>query len=373
MNRGPHVYLRPRVAGGSYPWYYLAYSVRTPGGRRRVRRITDPPTDSKRIATEQLHAALARRTDPARGPIVRAVLEAYRAHLAANAPSTLKRSRHILAWWTEKYGHLGLGALTQEKVNAATGELAGRYADGTVHNFLTILRAAMPREHPLSRLKIAYSSAERHVLWNDDELEKVLGHLPAWARDAVRLLRFTGLRVNELLALRWENIQPRSVRFVQKGKRDDERPLTKRAREILLGIPHVSPWVFPSETMTTPKGYRNLLRLWLVALRRAGIEGKTIHDLRRSFAQDLRRAGASDREIAAALGQTTTRIVGRYTETELDVLLAVAERGARVAQREAENVPDAGRHGADTAAKAGNQSEPEKAAGDVLGFRKPFG
>ena len=73
--------------------------------------------------------------------------------------------------------------------------------------------------------------------------------------------------------------------------------------------------------------YRNLLRLTLPVRDELGITA-TIHDIQRTFAQELQNADASDGQIAALLGQKTTRLVGRYTKHEMARLTVVAERAA---------------------------------------------
>jgi integrase len=343
--RGPHVEKR-----GSSPFFVLVYSVTGPDGRkRRIRRRTNPPTDSKRYAQEQLHSALGRGPDPTAAGPLGGVLEGYLAHLLAHSPSTHRSSAGVIRWW----GRALSARPTPNDVNEAIAALAAAgYSESSLYNRLTMLRAAYRRaapDHPLARIQIRFRPAERHILWTDDELERVCALLPPWAQAAMMLMHHSGLRVNEALRLRWENVRDRSLLFRQKGRDDDERPLSKRARAILEELPRVSEWVFPSETLKTPKSHRNLLRLLYAAMSRAKppVKDRTIHDLRRTFAQDLRRAGASGLEIARALGQHSTRLVGRYTESELDVAVALLERAAGpVAEGVAEGVAEAGRHNA---------------------------
>ena len=99
----------------------------------------------------------------------------------------------------------------------------------------------------------------------------------------------TGARPNELLQLRWEDIntQWRSLTIrdkdQSKGGQDGTRiiPLTPYVQHLIQALPKRGKWVFSSEDGTKPiyKPNRRLTDICKVA----GIEHLTIHGLRRSF------------------------------------------------------------------------------------------
>jgi len=66
---------------------------------------------------------------------------------------------------------------------------------------------------------------------------------------------------------------------------------------------------------------------WKRACKRAGLDGRLVHDLRRSAARDLRRAGISEGEIMKLCGWRTRSMFDRYNAIdEQDVARAVAKR-----------------------------------------------
>ena len=69
----------------------------------------------------------------------------------------------------------------------------------------------------------------------------------------------------------------------------------------------------PKQVLATARTLR-----W--AARNADVEGRTAHDLRRTFAQNVKRGGADDRTVAALLGQGSTRMAGVYSWPELDTM-----------------------------------------------------
>lgn len=149
--RGPHVEKRRWTYRGqarTSAFYYLVFYVRTPRGARRVYRRTDPPTDQKRIALEQLHRALAAGSTeaPAGNATVAAILLAYGRHLSSHSPTTYAAKRYWLERWSHAYGHLRAGAFRLSHVDAAIAKMReDGHSDGTIGDELAILRAAFRR------------------------------------------------------------------------------------------------------------------------------------------------------------------------------------------------------------------------------------
>ena len=118
--------------------------------------------------------------------------------------------------------------------------------------------------------------------------------LPAWfaavravgsttAAAYLQTLLLTGARPGEALALRWEDVNTQWQGLTIRDKVEGERviPLTPYVHSLLAALPRRSEWVFPSLTTSdhiTPP-HKALAQAGAVA----GIEGLTLHGLRRSF------------------------------------------------------------------------------------------
>jgi len=77
------------------------------------------------------------------------------------------------------------------------------------------------------------------------------------------------------------------------------------------------------------KGQRigSFRRVWTRACSKAGLEGRLVHDLRRTAARDFRRRGVSEGEIMKLCGWKTRAMFDRYnTIDEADLAEAVAKR-----------------------------------------------
>jgi integrase len=102
---------------------------------------------------------------------------------------------------------------------------------------------------------------------------------------ALQVMLLTGARPGEVLSLRWIDVdtQWRGLTIRDKMEGSREIPLTPYVAELLAALPRRNEWVFSSSTSesgrlsepNTPHGR---------ACSAAGIEGLTLHGLRRSFA-----------------------------------------------------------------------------------------
>ena len=107
------------------------------------------------------------------------------------------------------------------------------------------------------------------------------GRMPAHAAAALRLLMLTGCRLNEILTLRWDDVDRTAAELRLREAKTGARmgPLTPTAA-VLAGITRGSgnPWVIaggqPGSRLTHLSAY------WYRARKRAGLGDVRIHDLR---------------------------------------------------------------------------------------------
>ncbi len=137
-----------------------------------------------------------------------------------------------------------------------------------------------------------------------------------WPTVAVAL--HTGLRQSEQLHLRWQDVDfTTGIITVPRSKHGETRrvPMNDTVREILRTRASrlKSRYVFPSATGKTPVDARNYMnRVFLKALRKAGIEGFRWHDLRHTFASRLVMAGVDLRTAQELMGHKTITMTLRY-------------------------------------------------------------
>ena len=152
------------------------------------------------------------------------------------------------------------------------------------------------------------------------------GRMPAHAAAALRLLMLTGCRLNEILTLRWDDVDRTAGELRLREAKTGARmvPLTPTA--VLAGITRVSgnPWVIaggqPGGRLTHLSAY------WYRVRERAGLGDVRIHDLRHSFASRALALGETLPVIGKLLGHSDIETTARYAHLARDSLHEAAER-----------------------------------------------
>ena len=168
-----------------------------------------------------------------------------------------------------------------------------------------------------------------------DEVEAETGEgrgrrLGASVAAALRLLMLTGCRRNEILTLRWEEVDLDAAELRLRDSKTGPRvvPLSAAAVSVLAALPRVpgNPWVIPG---AKPGGHlSNLNDHWLRVRARAGLDGVRIHDLRHSFASRALALGESLPTIGRLLGHGQVATTARYAHLARDAVKASASRVA---------------------------------------------
>jgi integrase len=151
---------------------------------------------------------------------------------------------------------------------------------------------------------------------------------------ALRLLLFTGARLNEILTLRWSEVDFEGACLHLADSKTGEKTvyLGTPALEVLASLPRgENPWVIPGGR---PGSHLvNLRKPWVKILEFAGLEKIRLHDLRHSFASIAAGASLGLPIIGKLLGHTQAETTQRYAHLADDPLRAAAEEvGKRIAE-----------------------------------------
>ena len=151
------------------------------------------------------------------------------------------------------------------------------------------------------------------------------------AAAAIRLLVLTGCRRNEILGLRWEDLDFKAGEMRLADSKTGARvvPLPPAAAEVLDGLSRApsNPWVFPGRKKGSRQ--RNIQDSWERVRKRAGLEGVRLHDLRHSYASRALAMGESLSMIGELLGHRKVQTTARYAHLARD---SVRESTARVGE-----------------------------------------
>lgn len=143
---------------------------------------------------------------------------------------------------------------------------------------------------------------------------------------AIRLLIFTGCRLNEILTLKWSYVDfdNHCLRLPDSKTGAKTVYLAPAALEVLSNLPRqeFNPYVIPGKI----KGARlvNLQKPWRKIRKDAKLDDVRIHDLRHSFASIGAASGLSLPIIGALLGHKQTQTTARYAHLVGDPLKQAA-------------------------------------------------
>lgn len=224
--------------------------------------------------------------------------------------------------------------VTRKELQALTFDMGDRVGKRSATLMMIDIRAAynyarktgtIACDNPAAGLTL-FPNVERERFLRDDEARRFFAALQQAEnenfRDFVMLAILTGKRKNEILRLKWEQVDLAQSMLIiprenAKNGRADFAVLDAAAAEILQKRRNAaaergerSPWVFAANTpcghFSSPeKSFRALLA-------RAGIADFRIHDMRRTLASYMAANNTSLHMIADTLGQKSTAATHIY-------------------------------------------------------------
>ena len=144
---------------------------------------------------------------------------------------------------------------------------------------------------------------------------------------AIRVAALSGLRISEVLAMRWADVDFESGRVELPQTKTGPRvhDLVPAALSLVTSRPRINEWIFTSGR-PAPLAYRTVRRHFLEFVAAAGLENVRLHDLRRTLITTAAAGGESVFVIRGLLGHTTTAMAARYVQ---EAGLAVREARER--------------------------------------------
>ena len=162
-----------------------------------------------------------------------------------------------------------------------------------------------------------------------DEVVEI-GLASPMAVTALRLLMVTGCRKNEVLTLRWEDVDLQAGEMQLTDSKTGPRvvPLAPTAVRLLEVLPRRqdSPWVFPGKGRDGRFSGGGLDHVWRTVRTRADLDDVRIHDLRHSFASRALALGETLPVIGRLLGHSNVEATARYAHLPDAAISETAER-----------------------------------------------
>ena len=184
--------------------------------------------------------------------------------------------------------------------------------------------------NPFAKIKIPRLQNEKPKFICFKELETILHFAPDNLKDLYEFAFLTGLRLSEIINLKWSNvdltekvIQVGDNRFTTKSKKIRIVPLCGKAYKLLSGrsIHNNKAFVFGKSGSTFPFTTNYVSKKFKQAVRLAGADDKIhFHSLRHSFASDLVNKGVPLYHIKELLGHSSIAVTEIYSHPDLKFL-----------------------------------------------------
>jgi excisionase family DNA binding protein len=280
------------------------------------------------------HNPFRRRESPTFNRLAEMYLEDY---AKANKKSWKCDFYALEAHLKPRFGAMRLEEITPQLVEQYKGERLKSVRKSSVNRELALLKAMFnialdwgcASSNPILKIEMfpERDNLKQRVLSEGEEVRLLATAAPHLRAVIIGLLN-TGARRNELLTLRWSEVDLERGTILltrTKGGTDRTIPVNKRLMDLLRGLKTGSNGGY---VFTGPKGerIRTIRRAFQNACRRAGLTGLRIHDLRHTFATRLIRSGADIITVKELLGHHSVVVTERYTHGEDERRRAAVER-----------------------------------------------
>ena len=181
------------------------------------------------------------------------------------------------------------------------------------------------RDNPFRQVSMERVNNARVRYLTDGEFEHVLGHCPDWLKPIVLVARYTGLRRENIVKLRWSQVDLHRKLIVLDQTKNGDRlgmPLCKKLIEVFksLGkVRHLSGYVFSKPDGSSYRGDQVGMAFFRTC-KRAGISDFRFHDLRHTFASSLVQRDVDLYKVQRLLGHRDGRMTQRYAHLSPDNL-----------------------------------------------------
>jgi integrase len=156
---------------------------------------------------------------------------------------------------------------------------------------------------------------------SEAEEEELLQCCSPYLGDLVTFAINTGLRLGEILNLRWEEVDLENAAIkmlVRKNRRMLEVPLNDRALAVVNGWAGLRKCEYVFYNPETGGQWKDLWLGLKMACRKAGLNDVTWHTFRHTFASRLTRNGADRLTVKELLGNSSVSVTMRYAHTNRD-------------------------------------------------------
>ncbi len=317
---------------GEVWWFRFTYK----GQEIRKSTLTRDKKKAREIAGKVFAQIADNRWFPTEGHTLKELIERYDRDYTSKKSQPL-RDKSIFAHLKKFFGEDTLLVDIERTIGDYTDSRKS-VVNGTIMKELALLRRMFNlaikwrwvKENPIDLIELPEVRDERTRYLKPDEYRGVIKALqmaPVWARPMIIVTLNTGLRLSNVVHLRWSQVDLASRLILIQGSEmkngeDLGLPLTDEAYNILREQNRVrylnSDFVFHDNGRAIYPV--KLQRAFRQVCKDAGLTDFRFHDLRHTFASYLRQRGVDLHTIAKLLSHRDDRMAQRYAHLNVDNL-----------------------------------------------------
>ncbi len=253
---------------------------------------------------------------------------------------SLKNTQAQYDYWKKRLGTYALVHITQELVSKERQLLANtpthkgsNPSASTVNRYMATLASTLSYavkqlrwlpENPCTNLLKLKEAPGRDRILNDVEITHLLDACgqskSPYLYTIVLFALTTGARRGEILSLEWRHVDfDNRIAHLKETKNDRPRSVAL-AEPLIIELKALWAVRHPQKSLVfaskTAFGRVDIKKAWMEALKRAGILDYHFHDLRHQFCTFAAGQGASNVELATAMGHRTLSMLLRYSNLD---------------------------------------------------------
>ena len=241
---------------------------------------------------------------------------------AVSLMKSIRTERNRVKRWVKDLGMRPIGRITRAEIESWRREKMSRCKPATINRDLSRLRHMLNiavewellEKSPMQGMKFLRENNARTRYLSVDECHRLIDSCMApHIRAIVTVALHTGMRLGEILNLRWQDLDFSSgFILVQDSKNGQARqvPMDSMISTLLRSWPRLSDLVFTS--VLTGGRIVDVRTGFLNACKRAGLTDLHFHDLRHTFASQFVMSGGSLYTCQRVLGHKAINMTQRY-------------------------------------------------------------
>ena len=229
----------------------------------------------------------------------------------------------VICKLVREFGRMYVCQLTPAEITKYQSRRATEVSKSTVNRELAVLKRifslgikwSLITSNPVKQVEFYKEPRIRIKYLTEEQIQSLLSHCAGTLKMIVKTALLTGMRKEEILGLKWGDIDfTNNLIILDKTKNDEIReiPISPELRDLFWNMSSGKSADSPVFTKLDGTRYADIRTPYQTALRKAGIDNFRFHDLRHTFASQMVMAGVDILTVKELLGHKDISMTLRY-------------------------------------------------------------